>query len=235
MLTRRTGPDGEQRVTTRPAARPPDKIRKILCWALALALWGGSSWSVGVSFQCGCLLSSAFAVAPTLRTPPLLALRAGPIMLARMPAPPAPGCLLAIFTAITSLRMGRMEPPLTAFQKTASAAKLPRPLNGRAPRQILRWAHGRLHSRRSSLGEKCRLFSEAFLFVDNSLQFKPLAAIAQGRPTPRPAAKTAPCMAAINTRVQTLQPPIGLRVWSADSRWRLPGNAASCRPFDSSR
>ena len=152
MLTRRTGPDGEQRVTTRPAARPPDKIRKILCWALALALWGGSSWSVGVSFQCGCLLSSAFAVAPTLRTPPLLALRAGPIMLARMPAPPAPGCLLAIFTAITSLRMGRMEPPLTAFQKTASAAKLPRPLNGRAPRQILRWAHGRLHSRRSSLG-----------------------------------------------------------------------------------
>src|SRR6266404_4215808 len=49
MLTRRTRPDGEQRVTTRPAARPPDKIRKILCWALALALWGGSSWSVGVS------------------------------------------------------------------------------------------------------------------------------------------------------------------------------------------
>jgi hypothetical protein len=156
MLTRRTGPDRKEFVTTRPATRPPDKIRKRLGWALALALRPGSSWSRCGSaiHQRGRLLPTPFAITPTLRTPPLFALRAGPIVLTAMPTSPVPGRLLASCTAITTLRLTRVEPPFTALQKTAPPPKAPpRPLINRPPTWILRWAHGRLHSRRSSLGE----------------------------------------------------------------------------------
>jgi hypothetical protein len=68
MLTRRTGPDRKEFVTTRPAARPPDKIRKRLGWALALALRPGSSWSRCGSaiHQRGRLLPTPFAHAAAL-------------------------------------------------------------------------------------------------------------------------------------------------------------------------
>src|SRR5260370_38911306 len=127
MLTRRTGPDRKEFVTTRPAARPPDKIRKRLGWALALALRPGSSWSRCGSaiHQPGRLLPTAFAITPTLRTPPLFALRAGPIVLTAMPTPPVPGRLLASCTAITTLRLTRVEPPFTALQKTAPPPQAP--------------------------------------------------------------------------------------------------------------
>ncbi len=200
---RRTGPHREQRVTTRPSARPPHKIPKICCWALALALRGSSSWSLGgnAGLQRGRCLSPAFPVAPTLGTPPLLALPASAITLTGMPASPAPGRLLASCTTIAALRMGRPEPLFTAFQKTASTAKQPpRPLLGRAPRWILGWAHGRLHSRRSSLGEKPSLFSEAFHSrIYDSLQHNLVVAITQERPLPCLAAKVAHWLAATNT------------------------------------
>jgi hypothetical protein len=211
MLPRRTRSDREQPVTTRPPARPPHKIPKICCWALALALPGRSSWSLGGSagHQRGRCLSPAFAVAPTLGTPPLLALPASAITLTGMSAPPAPGRLLASRTAIATLRMGRPEPLFTALQKTAPRSKpTPWPLIGRAPGWILRWAHGRLHSRRSSLGEKPSLFSEAFYSrIDGSLQHNLLAAITQERPLPRLAAKMAHWLAATNMFQQELVLP----------------------------
>jgi len=172
MLARRTGPDRKKFVTTRPAAWPPDKIRKRLGWALALARRIRVSWSRwrNAELPRGRLLPTAFAITPTLHTPPLLALRAGPIVLTGMPTPPTPSRVAATFTAITHLRMARPKPAFAALQETAARSKpAPRPLIGGAPRWILRWAHGRLYSRRSSLGEEWRLVSEAFLLAHRQL------------------------------------------------------------------
>ena len=172
MLARRTGPNRKKFVTTRPAAWPPDKIRKRLGWALALARRIRVSWSRSrnLCHPRGHLLPKAFAITPTLHAPPLFALRAGPIVLTGMPTPPAPGRVPATFTAVTHLGMARPETAFTAFQKTAARSKpTPKPLIGRAPRWILKWAHGRLYSRRSSLGEEWRLVSEAFLLPPRQL------------------------------------------------------------------
>jgi hypothetical protein len=166
MLTRRTRPHRKKFITTRSAARPPHKIRKWLGCALALALRHRVSWSRSrnVCHPRSHLLPKAFAITPTLRTSPFFTLRAGPVVLTGMPTPPAPGRVPATLTAVTHLGMAGPEPAFTAFQKTAACAKpTPRLLIGAAPRWILRWAHGRLYSRRSSLGEKWQLFSEAFL------------------------------------------------------------------------
>ena len=172
MLTRRTRPDWKKFVTTRPATGPPDKIRQGRCWALALALRDRVSWSRsrGAGRPRGRLLPTAFPITPTLRTPPLLAVRAGPIVLTGMPTPPASGRLPATVTAVTHLGMGRPEAAFTALQQTAARSPpTPRPLIGGALRWILRWAHGRLYSRRSSLGEEWRLVSEAFWFTPGQL------------------------------------------------------------------
>src|SRR5712692_4360766 len=154
MLLRRSGRHGEPLVTTRPLAGPPDKICGRQSWALALAGLGDASWSLF-----GNVLSRrrprwlSFAVASTLLAPSLFALGAGSIVLTGMAASPTSGCVLTSGTAIASLRMTGPEPLLTAFQKAAAAAEPPpRPLISRASQWILRWAHGRLHSRRSSLG-----------------------------------------------------------------------------------
>jgi len=172
MLARRTRPHRKKFITTRSAARPPHKIRKWLCCALALALRHRVSWSRSRSagLPHGRLLPKAFAITPTLRTPPFFALRAGPIVLTGMPTPPTPGRLPATFTTVAHLGMARPEPAFTALQKTAAWSKpTPRPLLGGAPRWILTWAHGRLYSRRSSLGEEWRLVSEAFLLAHRQL------------------------------------------------------------------
>jgi hypothetical protein len=164
MLSRRTRTDREELVTTRPAARPPDKIHKMLRWALALAPRGRSSCtrSGRVVRQRGRCLLPALAITPTLRTPALLPLLRGPIVATGIPASPAPSCLPATCTAVATLRMARPEPAFTAFQETASASKPPpRLLIGLATATILRWAQGRLYSRRSSLGGEWRLCSEA--------------------------------------------------------------------------
>ena len=202
MLRGRTRPDREQHVTTRPAARPPDKIRAWLCWALALALRHLVSWSHSRSagLPRGCLFSTAFAITPTLRTPPFLALRTGPIMLTGLPTPPAPGRSAASFTAVTHLGMARPEPVFTAFQKTvAQSQPRPRPLIGGARRWILRWAQGGCTpegqaSEKSGDSSPRRSSSR----LNNSLQLTLLAAIAQPRPAPRLTAKMVKCLAAIN-------------------------------------
>ncbi len=172
MLARRTRRHRKELVTTRPTASTPDKIPQDLSWALALALRLARrthvSWSSyqNAGDRRGGLLPASFAITPALRTPPLFALRAGPVMLTGMPTPPAPGRSAATCTAETHLRMARPEPAFAAFQKTAAQSKpTPRPLIGGALRWILRWAHGRLYSRRSSLGEEWRLVSEAFFFT----------------------------------------------------------------------
>jgi hypothetical protein len=175
MLSRRTWPDREQPVTTRPTARPPEKFDEIPRWALALALRPGGSRNRNSSScnradaasrlrrcQRQPLLTPAFAITPTLRPPPLFALRLRPIAPAGIPAPPTPRRLLASFTAIAILGLARMERLFTVFQKTAPLSKRPRPLIGRALGWILRWAHGRSYSRRSSLGGERLLFTEAF-------------------------------------------------------------------------
>ncbi|SRR5260370_10309796 len=165
MLLRRAGRHEEPLVTTRPLAGPPDKIFGLRSWALALAVLLDASCS-----RFGNIISRrrwprwlSFAVASTLLAPSLFALGAGSIVLTGMPAPPTSGCLLTSGTAIASLRMTGPEPLLTAFQKAAAAAEPPpRPLISRASQWILRWAHGRLHSRRSSLRGEGRLCSGAF-------------------------------------------------------------------------
>jgi hypothetical protein len=164
MLLRRTGRHHEPFVTTRPTARPPGKIRRGYSWALALAVLHDASWSCFGNDTNRLLLPwLAFAVASTLRASSFLALGAGSVVLTGPLAPPPPGCLLASGTAVATLWLTRPEPLLTAFQKAAAAAKpSPRPLNARASSWILRWAHGRLHSRRSSLGGEWRLCSGAF-------------------------------------------------------------------------
>jgi hypothetical protein len=172
MLARRTGPDRKKFVTTRPAAWPPDKIRKRLGGALALARRIRVSWSRSRSARHprSRLLPMAFAITPTLRTPPFFALRAGPIVLTGMPTPPASGRVAATLTTVAHLGMARPEPAFTALQETAAWSKpTPRPLIGGTPRWILTWAHGRLYSRRSSLGEEWRLVSEAFLLAHRQL------------------------------------------------------------------
>jgi hypothetical protein len=164
MLLRRAGRHGEPLVTTRPLARPPDKICGRRSWALALAELRDASCSrFGNVISRGRPWWLPFAVASILLAASLFALSAGSIALTGMPAPPTPGCLLTSGTAIASLRLTGPEPLLTAFQQAAPAAKTPpRPLIGRAAKWILRWAHGRLHSRRSSLGEEWQLCSGAF-------------------------------------------------------------------------
>src|SRR5260370_16696596 len=79
-----------------------------------------------------------------------------------------------------------MEPPITALQKTAPPPQAtPRPLIDRAPTWILRWAHGRLHSRRSSLGESVDSSPRRSCSrLDNSLQLKVQAVIPHERPSP---------------------------------------------------
>src|SRR6266478_4921478 len=165
MLARRTGPDRKKFVTTRPAAWPPNKIHKRQGWALALARRIRVSWSRSRNARHprSRLLSTAFAITPTLRASPFFALRAGPIVLTGMPTPPAPGRVAATFTAVAHLGVGRSEPAFTALQKTTPRSK-PKPwsLIGAAERWILRRAHGRLYSRRSSLGEKGGLGKRAW-------------------------------------------------------------------------
>src|SRR5260370_3439083 len=81
----------------------------------------------------------------------------------------------------------------------AILGRAPRPLIDRAPSWILRWAHGRLHSRRSSLGESVDSSPRRSCSrLDNSLQLKVQAVIAQERPSPRLAAKMASSLAATN-------------------------------------
>jgi hypothetical protein len=175
MLRRRTRLHREQRVTTWTTARTPEKFQEISRWALALALRPGGS---GNRHSSSCnradaasrqrqrfrqrSLTPAFAITPTLRPPPRFALRLRPIAPTGIPAPPTPRRLLASFTAIASLGPTRTEPSFTVFQKTAPLSKRPRPLIGGAPEWILRWAHGRSYSRRSSLGGERQLFAEAF-------------------------------------------------------------------------
>src|SRR5207253_2654052 len=89
-------------------------------------------------------LRPAPAITLALRTAPFLALLAGPVTLAGMPAAPAPGRLLASRTAIATLRLRRPEPAFTVFEKTAPLSKPPtRALIGSARERILRWAQGR--------------------------------------------------------------------------------------------
>ena len=156
MLSRRTRLHREQRVTTRPTARTPEKCQEIPRWALALALRPGGGRNRHSSscnragaarHLCRCerqrLLTPAFAITLTLRPPPLFPRRAGPIAPTGIPAPPTPRRLLASFTAIAILGLTRMERPFTVFQETAPLSKRPRPLIGRARGWILKWAHGR--------------------------------------------------------------------------------------------
>jgi len=176
MLPRRTRLHRKQFVTTRPAAGPPDKIPQNLTWALALALRLARRTHVSWSRYRRAgrlrrrLLPASFAITLTLGTPSLFALRAGPVLLSGMPTPPAPGRSVATCTAEAHLGIARPELAFAAFQKTAAQSKpAPRLLIGGALRWILRWAHGRLYSRRSSLGEGWRLVSEAFFFTPTQL------------------------------------------------------------------
>src|SRR5260370_9065682 len=97
MLTRRTGLNREPQVTTGPAAHPPGKIPHDRSWALALARRSKRSWNRGDSVvgQRDRWRPPSLAITPALLTTPFLALPAGSVTLAGLPARPRPAPFLA--------------------------------------------------------------------------------------------------------------------------------------------
>ena len=98
---------------------------------------------------------AARAVTPALGLPLLLAVRRGPITPCRLPASPLAGRFPTRLAAIALQRMGRLEGLLTSLQQADAHIATGR-LTRRVGWEILRWAHGRSCSQRSSLGGELR-------------------------------------------------------------------------------
>jgi hypothetical protein len=142
-------PDRELFIAARPFTPPPVKFSAFWSWALALAQRRHVSWQRGR--LCG---RPPLPITPTLLTPTFLPVRAGPVPLAGLPTPPTPRRLLATFTAITCLRMGRPERPLTAFEKTIPPPTTTDVWSRVATAKKMTSVHGSRYSRWSSLGAK---------------------------------------------------------------------------------
>src|SRR5438045_3440932 len=94
-------PDQEHGITTWPCARPRRKNLARDRWALALARRGLARWPRAARRGEAC--TTALAVAAMLLATPLLAVGAGPIALAGLPAPPTARGLATGVTAIPGL------------------------------------------------------------------------------------------------------------------------------------
>jgi len=104
----------EQHITTWPITHPLETILVGTCWALAYARRRHAS--------CRHPFATPLPMTPLLLPPTLLPAGTGPITPAGLLAPPTPSRLLATWTAITCLGMGRTEGPFTAFEETTALA-----------------------------------------------------------------------------------------------------------------
>ena len=106
-------------------------------------------------------LTQSLPIPLRLRAPLGFAAGTAPVLLAGTPAPPPPGLEPTRCTAKTTLRTLGPEVPLTLLEQTTT---LPPhgPLRWPLRIDILKWAHGRWCSRRSSPRAECHLGSGAF-------------------------------------------------------------------------
>ncbi len=180
----------EQLKAPRPLARPGRKICQKIRSALALALLGLCRAWLGHGRRWPRPLPRA--VTPALGLPLLLAVRRRPITPCRLPASPLPGRFLARLAAIALQRMGRLEALLASFQQADVRIATGR-LTRRVGREILRWAHGRSCSQRSSLGGGLRTRRRGVFIgtvasawqrqASGARRRRPLAAMRDGEPT----------------------------------------------------
>ena len=91
-----------------------------------------------------------------------LTLVAGAILLVSPPARPPAGRLPTGCAAISGERMLWVKRPLASREQAEALSAPPRRLPGRRARIFWSWAQGRYFSRRSSLGAKRQLRTEAF-------------------------------------------------------------------------
>ena len=147
--------DREPGVTTRPVAHPFRKIFAVMCWALTLAR---SRHANGGRRPFPPTLSITLILPTTMRPTALT----GPITPARLHPSPTPRRLNASLAAIATLRARRSKPTLTTLQQTTTVSTRTPTLLSQPPDMIQWiWAPGRSCSRRSSLGAKRQLGSEA--------------------------------------------------------------------------
>jgi hypothetical protein len=152
----------------RPVGRRGDFHRT--CWLLLAArfLLASGCGVDGCFVDGGCVrghhrlpLTQTLPIPLSLRAPLGFAARTAPVLLAGTPAPPPPGLEPTRCTAKTTLRTLGPEVPLTLLEQTTT---LPPhgPLRWPLRIDILKWAHGRWCSRRSSPRAECHLGSGAF-------------------------------------------------------------------------
>jgi hypothetical protein len=146
-------PGHEQLIAPRTLARLCRKIFPKILIALALALLGHRSCQDGFGRN-GCWpCPLALAVTPALFAPLRLSLRCCAITPCGLPTVPLAGRLLTRLAAIALEGMARLEGLFASLQQ-ADARITTAGLTGRVGREILKGAHGRSRSHRSSLGDE---------------------------------------------------------------------------------
>lgn len=145
----------EREVTAGPITQPFERIFARTSWALALA--GGS-----VGGRRAGLTVTPLPITPLLLPSALAPAVTGPIAPAGLDPSPSRRRGPAGRAAIAALRMRWSITPFTPFEQTLpEPADGPCPLIGDQDMMQWRWAPGRSCSRRSSLGAKRQLGSEA--------------------------------------------------------------------------
>jgi len=150
-LQRRTAGSAEALVTARSRAAKSFAGRGFviaLAGAFARRLWAAP-------------LGGAGAPAARLLAAVASTLSAGAIALIGLPLRPPAGCLPTGCAAIARQRMPWLERPLTSLQQAETLSATRWGLPGRRRGIFSKWAQGRYCSRRSSLGVKRQLRTEA--------------------------------------------------------------------------
>lgn len=153
LLQRGAPVAGEAHVTARPVAA---KFFAGLGLVIALA-------RALVRRLCSLSMDGAAAPASRLLTAIAPTLVAGAIALIGSPPRPSAGRLPAGSATVSRERIVGLEPPLTAFQQAPALSATRWGLLGRRMGILWSWAQGRYCSRRSSLGAKRQLRTEASL------------------------------------------------------------------------
>lgn len=145
----------EQLIATRTLARPSRKIFRKIPIALALALLGHHLHHRWLGRGGRLPQPLPVPVTSALFSPLLLPLRRRAITPCRVPTSPLLGRFPTRLAAVALERMGRRKGLLTSLQQ-ANAPIASGTLTRSVACGILRWAHGRYRSHRSSLGGELR-------------------------------------------------------------------------------